>query len=339
VAESARSIVKANGGSAERLRVLDGWRAASILLVLGCHLLPLGPRTLQLNDAAASMGMALFFVLSGFLITRFLLTEPHVLDFLIRRLCRILPIAWLGLVIGLGFTHASSTEWWRNMTFTANLPPAQLKPAVSHYWSLCIEVQFYLGVAAIYFLSGRRGLFLLPALALAVTAHRIAAGTPVDIVTWGRVDEILAGATLALLLHGPVAQKFEWLAARVSPWFLLVLLGAASHPAFEAMNYARPYLAAMLVGTTIVRQQYSGRGLLLSPPMTYVATISYALYIIHQLLLFTWLGTGEGKFEIYVKRLPLFVVLFGLAHLSTFYFEKPFIEFGKRASKRLGFAR
>ena len=56
----------------KRIPLLDGWRATSILLVLGSHLLPLGPKVLGLNEAAGAMGMALFFTLSGFLITQFL---------------------------------------------------------------------------------------------------------------------------------------------------------------------------------------------------------------------------------------------------------------------------
>ena len=43
----------------KRIPILDGWRATSILLVLGAHLLPLGPKVLQLNDTAGAMGMAL----------------------------------------------------------------------------------------------------------------------------------------------------------------------------------------------------------------------------------------------------------------------------------------
>ena len=54
--------------SSERLPALDGLRAISILLVLACHMLPLGPKVLQLNEAAGAMGMSLFFALSGFLI-------------------------------------------------------------------------------------------------------------------------------------------------------------------------------------------------------------------------------------------------------------------------------
>src|SRR5262245_33415169 len=55
-----------------RIPILDGWRAMSILLVLGSHLLPLGPKVLELNFTAGAAGMALFFTLSGFLIVQFL---------------------------------------------------------------------------------------------------------------------------------------------------------------------------------------------------------------------------------------------------------------------------
>lgn len=333
--------MKDSTADSQRLDALDGWRALSILLVLGCHLLPLGPRVLQLNDTAASMGMALFFTLSGFLITRFLLSNPNLGDFLVRRLFRIVPLAWLGLVVALGFWGATPEQWWRNFTFTANWPPIELTQVASHYWSLCVEVQFYLAVALIFAFGGRRGLYLLPVLAIGVTVHRIMAGTPVDIVTWRRVDEILAGATLALLLNARALDSgpLRWMKAPGTPWALLAALVASSHPALEAANYARPYVAALLVGSTIVQGSFPGRRQLVSAPMVYVATVSYALYVIHQILQYTWLGQGEDRLEVYAKRIPLFVVLFALAHVSTYYFEKPCIEAGKRLSKKLGWAR
>ena len=75
--------------SAERLPALDGLRATSILLVLACHMLPLGPKVLQLNGAAGAMGMSLFFALSGFLIISVLKNNADVPEFLIRRLTSI----------------------------------------------------------------------------------------------------------------------------------------------------------------------------------------------------------------------------------------------------------
>ena len=45
-----------------------------------------------------------------------------------------------------------------NLTFTANLPPARLLHAGDHLWSLCVEMQFYVGVAVLVSLAGRRGI-------------------------------------------------------------------------------------------------------------------------------------------------------------------------------------
>ena len=86
-------------GKAGHIRELDGVRGVSILLVLATHLLPLGPKALQLNAMTGLMGMSLFFCLSGFLITRFLWDNPDVQVFLVRRLARILPLLALYAVL------------------------------------------------------------------------------------------------------------------------------------------------------------------------------------------------------------------------------------------------
>ncbi|MBS0242520.1 MAG: acyltransferase, partial [Proteobacteria bacterium] len=77
-----------------RLPVLDYIRATSILIVLATHGLPLGPRSWQLNLATGPLGMSLFFVLSGFLITLKLARDPDAVAFLITRFCRIVPLAY-----------------------------------------------------------------------------------------------------------------------------------------------------------------------------------------------------------------------------------------------------
>src|SRR5579884_1287261 len=83
------------------IATLDGWRGISILSVLACHMLPLGPGAWSLNWTAGSFGMVLFFNLSGFLITTTLLKNPDVRAFVIRRACRIIPLAYLFVLIGL----------------------------------------------------------------------------------------------------------------------------------------------------------------------------------------------------------------------------------------------
>ena len=317
-----------------RFDVLDGWRGISILLVLAAHLLPIGPKAWQLNEPAGVVGMALFFTLSGFLITGFLLSHASVLDFLIRRVFRIVPLAWLYLAVALLYIGAAASAYPPNFLFYANVPPFWLTATTGHFWSLCVEMQFYAGVALLFWALGSRGLTLLLPISLAVTAWRAHSGAEVSVVTWLRVDEILAGCLLALVFFRQLGGRPILLLNRLNPYLMLVLLAVASHPAGGPLNYLRPYVAAGLVGATLVRGEcLMARGLL-AKPLKYVAAISFALYVLHPLLGATWLGSGAG-WEKYAKRPLLIGVLFALAHLSSFHYERPAIALGKRLSARL----
>src|SRR5687767_5087332 len=95
-----------------RLLELDGLRAISILLVLAAHLLPLGPKSLRLNETAGAMGMSLFFALSGFLIASRLLNSPKILDFLVRRGARILPLTYLYLLLLVFYDEHFLKAFW-----------------------------------------------------------------------------------------------------------------------------------------------------------------------------------------------------------------------------------
>jgi peptidoglycan/LPS O-acetylase OafA/YrhL len=321
-------------GTTRRFDVLDGWRGISILTVLACHLLPLGPNKLGLNEAAGVFGMAIFFCLSGFLITTFLLTHSSVRDFLIRRLCRILPLAWVVLTIGLWMAKASSATYLPNFLFYANWPPFWLTSVTGHFWSLCVEVQFYGAVALIFGFFGRRGLALgIPAACVLVTTYRIVMGKYASIETYYRVDEILAGGILALAYAGEIGTLIKRVLNRLDPLVCLLLFTAATHPIFGALDYARPYLAATLVGVTLVRRESYLNPLLRTRILAYIAEISYALYVLHPVLGATWLGTGNILVK-YAKRPLLFLVLFAAAHASTFWYEHRWIEWGKRLSAR-----
>jgi peptidoglycan/LPS O-acetylase OafA/YrhL len=343
---SATSTSARQPGEGEHLAVLDGWRGISILLVLASHLLPLGPKAWQFNDVAGAAGMALFFTLSGFLITRFLLTRDSVTDFLIRRLFRIVPLAWLGMAVALRMADAPPQAWLPHLLFYANLPPQALTEPGAHLWSLCVEVQFYVGIAVLVLALGKARLkWVIPLLALAVTTHRLAVGATIDIVTWRRLDEILAGALLALAWQGEFGSACRAALGRPRTWAVVAALAVglllASHPRLPALNYARPYLAALLVGATLAPPPPTLARLLQNRWLAYVAEISYALYVIHHLLIHTWLGTGERLVK-YAKRPLLIAATFALAHLSTFHFERHCIALGKRLSahvRRQGLAR
>jgi peptidoglycan/LPS O-acetylase OafA/YrhL len=322
------------GEHASRFAVLDGWRALSITLVLLGHLFPMGPKAWALNGAVATTGMAIFFALSGFLVTTILLRDADVVSFLIRRIFRIVPLAWTG-----AFTLAIlyPAEAWKlpyNLLFIANLPPQSLFAGGMHLWSLGVEVHFYLFVALLVLVARQRALLMLPVLCVAITVLRIQHGAINSPITWMRGDEILAGATLALVHTrlGPAVWHGRL------PWalvlLLLMLLAASADERTGGLNYARGYLATAAVGVSMHARSRMVQRLLATPLVRYVADVSYALYVFHGILSGTWLGAG-ATLEKYAKRPLLLGLTFLLAHLSTNHFERPLLAFGKRLDARL----
>lgn len=316
-----------------RLGVLDGWRAISILLVLAAHLLPLGPKSFHLNETAGAMGMALFFTLSGFLITRLLLKDEGILGFLIKRFFRIIPLAWLVLTISLFINQASFYVYISHLLFFANLPPISLINTTSHFWSLCVEMQFYVGISLFVRLLGSRYLIAMPLVCVLITLFRAIEGAYIDIVTIRRVDEILAGCILALVFSNKLGVHANALLGKTNTYIAVLLLTIASHPDGQWMNYLRPYFSAVVVGSTLFDCPPKLADILKCKFFGYIAAISFALYVIHGSLRHTWLGTGDGL-EKYAKRPILFAITFALAHASTLKMESWFIKLGKNLAAR-----
>ena len=318
-----------------RLRILDGWRAVSILAVLAGHLLPLNAVVTHANEAAGLFGMAVFFTLSGFLITRFLIDRPDAKAFIIRRILRIVPLAWAGVVAAyfVGGALDPVSHLFANLFFYANVPPMQLLSAAPHFWSLDVEVQFYVAIALAVAVIGRRALIALPVLAFAVTLARVASGTSYSIATLLRIDEIFAGATLALIWSGWFGEKIKQLVTSANTLAAAVLAFAACYWFDTPLAYLRPYAVALLVGSTLAQVPRLLAKPMLSRPAIYIAAVSYALYVVHGILTDTWLGEGDDLVK-YAKRPLLLGATFGIAHLSTYYFEAHFIALGRRLTRR-----
>jgi peptidoglycan/LPS O-acetylase OafA/YrhL len=325
-------------GSESKLPVLDGLRAISILLVLACHLLPLGPKALRLNETAGAMGMSLFFALSGFLITSGLMKNPNVQDFIERRLARILPLVYAyTMVVFLGLSFNPRILLWTNL-FTVNYLSEYLDPGWSaHLWSLCVEIHFYLAIALVVLLFRQKGLWIVWPACLAITLMRVSSGTYISIVTHLRVDEILSGAC--------TATAFAYLGGsrRTSGdlKLLSLVIGSAalfwaicSYPLSGYLQYARPYATAFLLFASLKYGAANPETLLGSWPARYIGTISYALYIIHPATAHGWMSEGGAVTKYLFKRPISFALSFLLAHLSTFYWERPWQMAIKRRIQR-----
>lgn len=265
------------------------------------------------------LGVDLFFVLSGFLITTLLLErkERHearpLRSFYARRALRLLPAVAVFLVGNLLVAVLEAEGVDRALdsfivvfTYTTNWALlyhfGNLSVDVSHLWSLAIEEQFYavwplflLGTLAAG-LTRRRMAWLCIALALAAAVWRAAlyqggeSWLVIYIRTDARADSLLIGAALALF-------RPDFALARVRPLVrsatgviaLLLFVGAAVRVEPDSAGlYNGGYTIVALLAAILITVELAGpwiaHGVLTSRPMVYAGRLSYSLYLWHFLV-------------------------------------------------------
>jgi peptidoglycan/LPS O-acetylase OafA/YrhL len=175
--------------------------------------------------ARLDFGVTLFFILSGFLLSRpFLLAvargdrHPSVRHYLWKRALRVLPLYWLVVIVAMTFTPANQDLGWevwvRQLTLTQLYFPTLLPEALTQMWSLCTEVVFYL---------------LLPLLVWAFTTRRRRTG--LDLRSFGiraGLVAVLGVAWQGYWAHVPGREGhfLQWLPGYL-PWFLAGMAFAA----------------------------------------------------------------------------------------------------------------
>lgn len=325
-----------SAAKSKRFVVLDGWRAISILLVLAAHMLPLGPKRLQLNATSGYLGMSLFFTLSGFLITCQLHERQNVLAFFIKRFFRILPLAYLAIVADVLLNAASVTQLLLNFAFAQTYVESAILPDLGHFWSLCVEVHFYLFVGFLTMATRLRGFLAIPVIWAVIVAARLYSDrTGGRIHTHMRVDEILSGCMLALLFLGRFGERARRILTVVPFATALTVLLLSCHPALVYLHAFRGFAASAVVGITLLSEFPNRYRLLGARPLRYLAEVSFALYVVHPFSMHGWLGQAATPYRKYLKRILCFVITFALAHISTYYYETRFIQWGKRLCKKL----
>ena len=297
----------------KKFAAIDGLRAIAILLVLAAHMIPLGGTG---NDVAGSMGMSLFFCLSGFLITTTLLHNPDLTEFMVRRCVRIMPLAYLYISLVFILFPMTLGEALAGYAFVVNY--IGMGPYNWHFWSLAVEMQFYVSVALVVLCGGRRALWVVWPACLAVMLLRMNAGAYSDFRTHLRVDEILAGACVATI------YKESWRGSLSRATLLALFVGVAwiATSMRGPLQYFRPCTTGLLLTVVLCHPETLLVRVLSSAPLRYVANVSYALYVVHPITYTGWML--EGGFVVKaIKRVVSFALTFGLAHLSTFYWEAP----------------
>lgn len=318
---------------------LDGVRALSIIAVLSAHLLPLGPSWMELNHSTALLGMSMFFALSGFLITNFLYSSPdRIAAFFIRRTMRIAPLLWLYAFIVAVLIFGRWDSFLAVITFTMNYRDDMIMPGMSHLWSICVEFHFYIFIGLTIWAFGRRGFWLVPLVFLIILALRIDVGATDNIRTHLRVDEIFAGSLTALLWrnrdHGLARKAYGLIGKGFWLWFVLLLLSC--HKSMGGLMFFRPFFGFLVLTALLDMKEGWLRRFLRWNVFTYIAGISYALYIWHPLFRLGWLGEQGSKLFFYLIKRPIAIFLtFLFAHVSTNTYERYFMKLGRRMEAKL----
>lgn len=324
---------------------LDSLRAVALSLVLFDHFLMgewLSP-PLWMRWINGHIGVHLFFVISGLLITRILLgmrTGGTIRNFYARRVLRIFPVFYATLVLTYiaGFPVVRETIWW-HVTYASNFlffERGAFFAQVSHFWSLAVEEQFYLLWPFVILLTPRRQLGRVMAFCIAFAfAFRLAGQ-----FLWGWNDVQREVLTFSCLDSLAIGGLFAWWqvnnparAEKLTKWLLLVAL-----PAWIVAAGFAPYgIPAWLVRSLdpfalagVVFAAASGRFsfLLRRQPLMYLGRISYGMYVFHLFVPLSVRTILRVVFDIRhlpdVVLVPLYTcVTIAAAAVSWHFFEAP----------------
>lgn len=278
-----------------RIDSIDGWRAISVALVIAGHLfayssIKIYPPLAEMLASLSRLGVQIFFVISGFVITRGFMTEfaKHgrisLSAFYVRRALRIFPplmlyiaaivtLAWAGVI------DRESIGVIQALTFTCNLPHSDCGGLLgAHLWSLSAEEQFYLVIPFVFALLGKRvGLtyaaggvsvsvvmlyaLKFPALAAFLWNFNCIAIGVACALNEARIRETCNGWPTWLWGAAAVAVALIWIA-----------------PASIVMTIAKTLLIGPLIA--FVLMQSSSNGVLSSAPLRYIGRISYGIYLV-----------------------------------------------------------
>jgi peptidoglycan/LPS O-acetylase OafA/YrhL len=339
---------------------LDGLRALSIGLVLLAHFVS--------NQIPGGLGVYVFFVVSGFLITRLLFAEYKTSgrislpQFYARRILRLYPVilVFTTLVMGLSLVTGRPTNWiepisalgyfanyWYSHLEAKNVAP-QLPFAM--FWSLSIEEHFYI-LFPVCFLWLRdqpaRLLQILLGLILTCLCLRLL-GAWLHPETIGsiqfysethyRLDSIGFGVVLAITCETERGRRFIHAAAHPTKAgaALLIILGCLliRDPWFrETLRYTLLGGAITVIVAAILFGQHYGfiQALLNSAVLTWIGRLSYSLYVWH----------GGVAFFMPTYNLPewqhaslCLLTSFAIATLSYYAVEQPFLQLRKHLRNR-----
>ena len=367
---------------------LDGLRAVAFLMVFALHYL-----SAYLPVSFGWAGVDVFFVLSGFLITGILYDTRDAPfrfhNFYLRRTMRIFPLYYGVFLLLALFYPLCHWQWnWGWLAWPAYLGnfavffrsavssvPGSVAGAelvsttfpklwlnLGHFWTLCVEEQFYLfWPLAVFAIKDRRKLiyFCIPFLILCPLLRIYAdhflptfalQADALNYATVFHLDALLLGAVIALVRRGPAAKYLPTIARSVLTiiavvvvlWLLLNPAARHTPPGYVMPLWrlnAKVNIADLIsAGIIIMALEYRSITfrLLNQAPLRWLGRISYGAYVFHAIPHLWFLHLLQPYFR--DPGLPTaalaFVFTLVLSSASFRYFETPFIRLKDRYTKR-----
>lgn len=333
---------------------LDGLRCVAILLVLLTHWCP--EYTWIHKFKVGFFGLDLFFVLSGFLITRILLKSKTIIDkkelsikkglyiFYIRRILRIFPAYYFIVLITWLFNSGIVEDalWW-NLTYTTNFYLMKLGDwagTITHFWSLAVEEQFYLLWPLIIFFIAKKHLqkvfiaiifvaVLMRFYFLSQETNHVAMHvfTPLCFDAFG-IGAVLAYLSInrATMLKGILDKKYFFLLIFLFTGFSNISLLFMESYNFFYMVLPR-FLNSVFCFWLVGKAFFGFKGIigqaLENSKIVYLGKISYGIYLIHNFIPGFFLGISFP--EIPMLRFVIYLIATVLAaELVKRLIERPF---------------
>jgi peptidoglycan/LPS O-acetylase OafA/YrhL len=338
-----------------RIPELDGIRAFAILAVLVVHSFangftkPFAPMLHGLGKAAyvvAShgwLGVDLFFVLSGFLITGILLDSrkrsTYFRDFWVRRALRILPLVITVIAILTVIYRPDALYVLMALFFAVDFAPLLHlgNSGMGPLWSLAVEEQFYLvWPFLVFFLRSRVLAIVTVAVIVIEPLVRLATIGGLLDVLWCRIDGLAIGALIAIYARSRFFSRRTTLRAAGAAVLVagaLLIVDLRSHTASYALQITE---ADLVFGAAVAATLVAGGSRWLAPlrsrPARFIADTSFCAYLIHVPLLdlAAFLGIGAGiadPFATAAMRAAFAIPLtFVIAAFSRKYLELPFLR-------------